>query len=228
MRLLETDADALWPEVLTVVLEETAGDATNAYGYVTATYNAKKRSFALAGKLWDGTAVKGTETALADGCVSPVLVTDNAKNAVTITLGSAGGDLCVFVRENGELVPVGRKAPNGYEPLSASFAAADLKSKKFNVTHDTKAKPETGMTTAETLVVLTEGGEELALPIPEKSLTAAVSAQGLVKFTVTDEDGWKWVCELLPVDNGGARQFRGIATGTKKNEPTQVCPVWAE
>ena len=241
MRLQETDADALWPEVLTVVLEETDGGETNAYGYVTATYNAKKGSFALAGKLWDGTAVKGTASALADGCISPVLVTDKAKNAVTVTLGSADGDLRVIVRENGRVLSIGK---SGSIPWSGGFDAADLKSKKFNM-----------MSGAKTLVVALPGvvgsapradrggrgatalPSVLVLEIPAKSLSASVSAQGLVKFTLTDAGGWKWVCELLPVrrDGEGAVatqgdeiQFRGIATGTKKGEPTQVCPVWAE
>ena len=227
MYLGEVDASWVAHDVATVVMEEVLDDVTNAYGYVTATFKSGK--FTFSGKLWDGTAVKGTSYPINVGGVedsfSPVLITDKAKNAVSITLAGTGAEMRVIVRENGEELSIGK---SGTVPWSAGFAAAELKSRKFNVTHDRKAKPGVGMTTAEKLVVLKEGGTELTLSIPEKSLTSSVSAQGLVKFTVTDADGWKWVCELLPVDNGGVRQFRGLATGTKKKETTQVCPVWAE
>ena len=212
MHLGEVDAGWVSHDVTTVVMEEVLGGETNAYGYVTATYKSGK--FTLAGKLWDGTAVKGTAYPLGLGeSFSPVMVTDKAKNSVTITLGGTGGDAVVLVRENGRALSIGS---SGTVPWSAGFEAAELKSKKFNQMSD-----------ATGLVVLTDAGEQ-ALTLADKDLKASVSAQGLVKFTITDEDGRKWVSELLPVDNGGETQFRGIATGTKSRQPTQVCPVRAE
>ena len=51
-------------------------------------------------------------------------------------------------------------------------------------------------------------------------------ADGLAKLTLSDADGWKWTCELVPVGEDGATQFRGIATGTMKGAPTQTCTVF--
>ena len=208
--LFESDPSWVEYDVSPVVLEESGGGVTSAYGYLTATYKSGK--FTYAGKLWDGTAVKGTAYPLADSShyISPVLVTDKAKNAVTIILAGSGVGMYALVRENG-------KYHSGIESLSAGYSTEDLKSKKFN-----QMMPD-----ATKLVVLTDAGE-LELPLAAKNLAASVSAQGLVKFTVTDEDGWKWACELLPVTFDGELQFRGIATGTKKDEATRACPVWAK
>jgi len=204
-------------DVTTAVLEEVNGAETNAYAYVTLTYNAKTTTFAVTGKLWDGTAIKGTVNALVwNGYLSPLLVIDKAKNAVVISLGidECDNEVSVEIFENGKHIEIGK---SGYFPWMDSFAAAELKGKKFNPLTDDGQ-----------LVVQQEDGSEVTLDIPQKSLTTAVSAQGLVKFTITDDDGWKWVCELLPIDNGGETQFRGIATGTKKGAATLYCPVWSK
>ncbi len=205
------------PEVAMAVLEEVAGGETNAYAYLTATYNARIGSCAVAGSLWDGTAVRGTAYALDAGegaVLSTVHVTDKAKNAVMVTLvWTDEGELLALVSENGRHVSIGKP---GYDPLWTSCEASELRGQKFN-----RLLPE-----CRTLTLVTDVGE-LALDIPEKMRAAAVSAQGLVRFTLSDADGYRWVCELVPVEVDGDFQFRGIATGTKRGEPTEVFPVYA-
>lgn len=150
MDLCEPTAATAETDVTTFVLEEVADGATNAYAYVTATYNAKKALFAFTGKLWDGTAVKGVtyaldrETKSGGRCLAPVLLTDKAKNAIYLEL-STDGSWC-RVLENGKGVQMGL---DGMSPWSAGFFSAALKG----------AKLVQLLPTAQEGVVLTEGGE---------------------------------------------------------------------
>ena len=209
--LAEVDESWVNYDVSTVVVEERIGGVPYSYGYVTATFKSGK--FTLAGKLWDGTAVKGTCYPLGySNFFSPVLVTDQQKNSITITLGGVDVVNRAFVRENGTMIL-------GLDVMTASFAAEELKSKKFN------------QLCGSTRLFISGHDDEGAavtqlVDIPEKSRAASVSAQGLAKFKVSDEDGWEWVCELLPVRNGDALRFRGIATGTKRGEDVRIAPVW--
>jgi len=213
-----------WSEVTTIVAEE-QGAETNAYAYVTATFDVKKRSFKLQGKLWDGTAISATADMILSGigpATAPILVVDKAKNAVLMLFAcDEFGRVAASFAENGHAVSIG---DNGYDPWSKQFSASDLKSKKFGQ-----------LTEDDQLVVLLPDDaigtiastKELLLDVSDKTQGTAVSAQGLVKFTLTDTNGWQWVCELLPIDNATLTQFRGVATGTKKGEASVYCSVWS-
>ena len=214
--LCERAAATAAKDVTTFVLEEIVDGETNASAYVTATYNVKKGSFALAGKLWDGTAVKGTTYALDKAtpsgglCLAPVLLTDKAKNAVYLEL-SDDGSWC-RVLENGEAVSIGA---DGTTPGSAGFAATALKGAMLVSVQPTALEG----------VVLTDEGEAV-VPLTDKDRQAKLGGNGLAKLTLNDADGWKWVCEVVPVEDDGQIRFRGIATGTKKDAPTQTCAVF--
>ena len=105
MYLGEVDTSWVTHGVPTIEMKEVLDGETNDYGYVSATYKSGK--FTFSGKLWDGTKVKGTAYPLAGGSLSPVLLTDKAKNAVSITLiFGETGDVSVVVRENGKLLQI--------------------------------------------------------------------------------------------------------------------------
>ena len=216
MDLCEPTAATEETDVTTFVLEEVADGATNAYAYVTATYNAKKALFAFAGKLWDGTAVKGTTYALdratssGGHLLAPVLLADKAKNAIYLEL-SDDGSWC-RVLENGTPVSVGA---DGTTPWSACAAAAALKGTALS-----QLAPG-----AREGVILTDGVATV-VPLTDREKLARLAASGLVKLTLGAEDGWTWTCELIPVDADGETQFRGIATGKRIGCPSQACAVF--
>jgi len=200
-------------EVVEFVVEEDLGTMTNVYAYLTATYAAKTASYAITGKLSDGSTVKGTVYTLCHGALSPILVANKMKDAVLIALGKDDEGYSVAIRENGESVNIGHV-------WTAAFAATALKSKKFN------------QLSADDRIVIqafdsVDAGGSTAFDLSDKDRAAAVSAQGLVKFTIIDGEGWNWTCELLPIDNEGEIRFRGIATGTKKGEASKYGYVWS-